>query len=174
MQFNRNIIQPEGAQPYREGEESYASVGDLFGKAVGFTEGTVKTLAKATADNLVIPVGTYVATKIVVPVGEHVATEIVLPVGKYVAKEVALPIAKEVSAEIRDLTTELMKSLTEQIKQAVKQEIDVMQDKIKEMPSKIMEGIKSSIKLPFGAPTMDIPDEDCNLYTYNLNYGLEI
>ncbi|WCR54283.1 MAG: hypothetical protein PG981_001305 [Wolbachia endosymbiont of Ctenocephalides orientis wCori] len=82
-----------------EGAENYG----LLSKITGLTEDTIKTLAKGTADNLVIPVGSYVATKIVVPVGKHVAEEIVVPLGKYVAEDIALPIGKYVQNKLHFL-----------------------------------------------------------------------
>lgn len=157
-------------------QKNYSVVSDVFGKMIDLTGGTVKTLARSTADNLVIPVGSYVAKNIVAPVGEHVAKEIVfpvgkyvsqeitvpvgkyvakeiaVPVGKYVAKEVALPIAKEVVAEsqdiIKELTEKSMKLMEDFIKARVEQLKEDIKQEIKEMPGKIIGGIEDTIKIP--------------------------
>ncbi len=170
-------------------QKNYGIVRNILKEAVGLTEDTVKKLAKSTADNIIIPVGSYVAKNIVAPVGEHVAKEIVfpvgkyvskeiavpvgkyvakeiaVPVGKYVAKEVALPIAKEVVAEsqdiIKEITAESMKLTENFIKARIEQLKEDIKQEIKEMPGKVIEGIKGKIKLPFSrVETLDEADYD--------------
>ncbi|APR97755.1 hypothetical protein [Wolbachia endosymbiont of Folsomia candida] len=156
--------------------ERYGIVSGSFGLAKEIAQRIALPIGDHVAKKIIVPIGDHVVREIMVPVGKHFTKDIALPVAKYIAKDIVLPIAKEVSAEIKDLTIKLTKGLTEHIKEIIRQEIDVMQNKIKALPSEIIEGVKNSlnIKLPWKAPTMETADEDHESYTYNTYSGLEI